>query len=407
MRREWQVSVAGLAAIGVGFGFARYGYGLFLPEFRDEFGLSVTAVGLIGSATYASYLVALLAVGALVARCGPRPLVVAGGAAATAGMALVACAGGAAQLSFGLVLAGASSGLVWAPFSDVVDRVARPAARGRVMGAIACGTAFAVLVAGPLALLTRDTGWRFAWLAFAAAGLVATWYNARVLPRGSGRAAARGRAGAGAGARAAEGLRWLAVGRAVPLYVTALVYGLAGAVYWTFAIEAIDGGAAVEPLFWTLMGAAGTAGVLTGHAIARFGARRVHAWLFAGIAVALALLGTAPDALPAVAGSALVYGPSFMAGSGLLAVWSYQVFPERPATGFTATVVFLGAGTVVGPAALGALADRFGLGAAFLATAGLALGALGARPGRGPHRPGGRGAESRSRRPGASLRPAG
>ncbi|MGH3311416.1 MAG: hypothetical protein ACRDP3_12650 [Streptomyces sp.] len=157
-----------------------------------------------------------------------------------------------------------------------------------------------------------------------------------------------------------------------------------GAVYWAFAVESIAAVAGNDsvavPLFWTLMGLAGTAGVLTGHAIGRFGLRRVHAGLFAGISAAIALLAFAPGALPAVLTSALLYGPCFMAGSGLLAVWSYRMFPERPSTGFTGTVLFLGLGTVIGPAALGAAADAYGLRAALLATAVLGAASPAARP---------------------------
>ncbi|MEU9897211.1 hypothetical protein AB0H69_47760 [Streptomyces phaeochromogenes] len=45
------------------------------------------------------------------------------------------------------------------------------------------------------------------------------------------------------------------------------------------------------------MGAAGTAGALTGHAIARYGLNRVHAGLFSGIAVAVARRGPRPGLL--------------------------------------------------------------------------------------------------------------
>jgi predicted MFS family arabinose efflux permease len=128
------------------------------------------------------------------------------------------------------------------------------------------------------------------------------------------------------------------------------------------------------------MGLAGTAGALTGHAIGRYGLRRVHAGIFGGLAVAVALLSVAPGALPAVAVSAVLYGPLFMAGSGLLAVWSYHVFAEAPSTGFSATVAFLALGTIAGPATLGAVADAYGLRAAFALTAGASVLALLARP---------------------------
>ncbi|MBC9718972.1 MFS transporter [Streptomyces sp. TRM66268-LWL] len=397
-----RLALAGISAIGVTFGFARYGYGLFLPELRAEFGLSVSLLGLIGSATYVGYLAALLMVGALVTRFGPRPLVLAGGISATVGMGCVAFAPGPWLLVAGLILAGTSSGWAWAPYSDAVDRMVPAGRREHVMGAISSGTAFAVVLAGPLALLAHGTRWRYAWLAFAVAALVSTVCNARVLPRGSGRKGnarvlprgsgrkgnarvlPRGSGRKGTGHRAHR----LPYRRsALPLLLTAVLYGLVGAVYWSFAVEVITGaadtGAATAPLFWSLIGAAGTAGALTGHALARYGLRRVHGGLFLGIAVAVALLGLAPGALPAVGLSALLYGPCFMAGSGLLAVWSYRVFPERPAAGFTVTVFFLGLGTIAGPALLGAFAQLHGLRPAFLLTAALTLVALLCGPRRG------------------------
>ncbi|MEV0612681.1 MFS transporter [Nonomuraea sp. NPDC050404] len=367
--------LGGAAAIAVTFGLARYGYGLFQPRLAREFDLSMSVVGLIGSATYVGYLLALLLAGILVARFGPRPVVVAGGVSATAGMTLVAFAQGPAMLTAGLVLAGTSSGWAWTPYSDVVDRAVPAGLRARAMGVLSSGTAFGVVVAGPLALLAYGTGWRLVWLLFAAMALAMTLFNARVLPTGTHRPAQGG---------PRVGLRWFARRAAVPLYATAVAYGLVGSVYWQYAVTAVEDGMgdgrATAPLFWTLMGLAGIAGVLVGHAIDRHGLRRVHAGMFAGLSVAVALLGLAPGSLPAVIVSAVLYGPLFMAGSGLLSFWSYRLFPDRPSTGFSATVAFLAAGTIAGPAVLGLVADGYGLRAAFLATAAVSLLALLVRP---------------------------
>ncbi|WP_199434962.1 YbfB/YjiJ family MFS transporter [Qaidamihabitans albus] len=367
----WRLGLAGTPAIGVAFGFARYGSGLFLPEFRTEFGLSVTQLGVLSSGTYAGYLAALVAVGLLAPRAGPRRLIIAAGLSATVGTALVACAVAPEMLVAGLVLAGASSGFAWAPYSDAADLMLAPGPRERVLARIPAGTAFAVAIAGPLALLTRDGGWRFAWVAFAVIGLAVLLGNARVLPSGTV-------PGSGFPARS------FARRAAVPLYLTAFLYGLSGAVYWFFAVDAISraarSGSATAPLFWTLTGLAGTAGVLTGGLLARLGLRRAHAVLLAAFAAAIALLGTAPGALTTVVVSAVLYGSSFMAISGLLAVWSHQVFPARPTTGFSVTLFALGLGAIAGPALLGAFADGHGLPAAFLVTAGVAALSLPFRP---------------------------
>ena len=73
------MGLAGFAATAVAYGPARTGYGLFAPDFREEFGLSTGTVGVIGSGLQAGFLLALVATALLVARLGPRLLFAAGG----------------------------------------------------------------------------------------------------------------------------------------------------------------------------------------------------------------------------------------------------------------------------------------------------------------------------------------
>lgn len=369
-----RVALVGLAAIGVSYGFARYGYGLFLPELRQEFDLSVTTVGLIGSATYAGYLVAVILAGVLTARWGPRTMVVGSGVAAAVGMTMVAFASGAVVLVAGLVLAGASSGLAWAPYSDAVDRTVPEPRRPHVLAVIASGTSFGIVVAGPAALLTHGTGWRYAWVAFAAIAVAVTVANAAVLP---------GRPEVRTHEVGESGPHRLLRATATRLLVTALLYGTTAAVYWSFAVELVSAGdaaSATTPLFWTLLGASGTAAVVAGGVIGRLGLRRAHIVLFAAIAVATLLLGVAPHLTAVAVASAVVYGAPYMAISGLLAIWSHQVFPDRPSSGFSLTVLFLGAGSILGPALFGVLADAYGLRPGFLVVALVTAATLLARP---------------------------
>lgn len=370
----WRVGLAGTAAIAVTFGFARYSYGLYAPDLRAEFDLSVGLVGMIGSATYIGYLLSLLIVGIFSPRLGPRPLVVIGGASAALGMTAVALASGPVLLVAGLVLAGTSPGWAWAPYSDAVDRLVEPSQRERILGLIPSGTAFGVVLAGPAALFLYGPAWRIAWLVFAAITVAVTVYNALILP------GSRGTTAVATGARV--GLAWFLRPGVARHYPTAVSYGLIGAIYWTFAVEAItgDGQRATAPLFWTLMGVAGTLGALAGVAIGRYGLKFVHVGLFASMAAAIALLGVAPGSPVAVVASAVLYGPAFMAGSSLLQVWSYQLFPSRPTTGFSATVFFIGLGTIAGPSLAGLVAADAGLSATFLATAVIAVATLALAP---------------------------
>jgi predicted MFS family arabinose efflux permease len=365
---EWQIALAGLSLIAVSYGFARYGFGLFLPQLRDEYGLSTSTLGIIGSATYAGYLTALILVGVFATRMGPRPMLMCAGLSATLGLALVAFAQTTSVLVIGLVLAGTSSGWAWAPYSDVVDDAVRPERQQHVMSLLPVGTAFGVAVAGPLALVASGASWRYAWMTFGVVALLATAYNARTLPPGAGRRSTTG--------AAAFELRWFLRRSAVPLYLTGLSYGLVGSVYWTFAMDAITAAGTIsaghEAVFWTLMGLAGIAGLGTGALLARLELGGAHRVLFGGLAVAIGLLGAAPGVPALVAVSVVVYGPTFMAVSGLLAVWSHRLFPDRPSTGFSATVFFLGLGSIAGPIAMGFVADHHGLRAAFAITAAIA-----------------------------------
>ncbi|MEX2501722.1 MAG: hypothetical protein WD336_05050, partial [Trueperaceae bacterium] len=59
-------------------------------------------------------------------------------------------------------------------------------------------------------------------------------------------------------------------------------------------------------------------------------------------------------------GSAAVFGVAFATGYAFVAMWSQEVFPDRPTTGFTVTIVCIAAGFVVGPILFGVVATVLG-----------------------------------------------
>lgn len=178
-----RVGLGGLGAVAVTYGFARYGYGLFVPVLREQFGLSTPMLGVLASASYAAYLAMLVGSGVAAARTGPRVPVVIGSLSAAGGMAIIAVAQSWPVLALGVVVAGSSAGWSWAPFSDAVARMVDDDSQARTLSVISTGTTFGLATAAPIAMLA-GASWRPAWWAFAATALATAAYNTWLLPTG-------------------------------------------------------------------------------------------------------------------------------------------------------------------------------------------------------------------------------
>jgi predicted MFS family arabinose efflux permease len=362
-----RVASAGIGVVGASFGMARYGYGLLLPDIRAGYGLTSGALGLIAAGSYLAYLIASAAVGPLAARLGPRRLVVLGGSCATIGMLLAGLSHTPLVLAVGVLVGGASSGLVFPPFSDAVEALVAPARRARTLAAVSSGTGYGVAIAVPIALVA-GSAWRSAWLAFAAVSMLVTLWAARVLPP--------------AGVRPTPqdlpriSWNWLVCPRSGPLLVGALLLGLAASVYWTFAVDYLvtEGSLPTNTgrLFLALVGAASVLGILAADLVRRVTPAGAFSALTAMLAASLGLLAAAPASLAAAALSGVLFGASFNLIVAIQSIWTSRVFAQRPSAGLAAVMFMLGLGLLIGPPAAGLLADRLGLAAVLLLAAALA-----------------------------------
>jgi predicted MFS family arabinose efflux permease len=342
---------------------ARYGYGLLLPDMRNAFGLSSAELGLIASTAYASYLLAVASAGALTARHGARLVVVAGGVLAVVGMIVIALAPNGLVLAAGVFIAGASGGLVFPPFADVVADLLEHRSRSRAIATISSGTGWGVLAAVPIALLAGDE-WRVAWFAFTALAVMATLWAARAVPNIAGprRTGNEGRLQAS----------WFLCPRSGPLLAGALLVGLAASVYWTFAVDLADQaglGRDGARLLLGVVGAASLAGSLGGDLLERFGGRAALVLTALLMATALALLASAASGWLGAVLSAAGFGAAYSLIVALQTIWSARVFADRPAVGLGAVMFVLSLGLLAGPPVAGAFADHVSLPAAFYAAA--------------------------------------
>jgi predicted MFS family arabinose efflux permease len=367
------LALAGLSAIAVAYGFARYGYGLFVPAFREEFGLSTEAVGYISSGAYAAYLFAMVSTGFLVGWTGPRLPVVMGAVAAGVGMLLISVSWGVAPLAVGAVLAGTSPGFCWAPFSDAVAMLVEKERRNRVLSVVSTGTTFGLILAGPVVILVSRiggySGWRYALALFAVAAFGSAIWNLKLLPNEPYR---------DSGARTDEKLDigWFVGRKSASLLGQAFCYGLIAAFYYTYAVDLVRRFGFSEewgPILWSLVGVAGVTGIVSGDAVSRFGLGRCLVASLLVLGASIGALSFASGSGLLVAGCALAFGVSYMPIAAFLALWSGNIFSERPAMGFSAVLFALAVGSIVGPAMLGAVAGATDLKAAFWCAAALTV----------------------------------
>jgi predicted MFS family arabinose efflux permease len=376
------LTLAGTSLIAVSFGLARYGYGLFVPQFRHDLHLSTTEIGAFSSVSYVGYGLGLLGCGALLRRVGARTTVLISAALVSVGILAIASAETPEMLAIGVGVAGTGVGLSWPPFSDLAARCVDRPRRPRVVSTISTGTSFGLVLAVPLAILAGHA-WRAVWLSFGVLSLLALALNALILPRV-----------VNDGPRAARDLAAHRDARQrVLLTAYSAIYGVLGAVFFTFAVQlaiANHHGRVSSSLLWAIVGIAGLAAVRTGDGVRSLGLRNVNRLVFLGMAAGLLCIGVDPASLGLLYIGAAIFGPFYMAGAAIVPAWAEQIDPGSPSRPHTVATACSALGSIAGAAAAGALGSTTGLPTVFIASTALAvlagLGLGSAAPARAPKR---------------------
>ena len=362
-----RVGLAGMLALVATYALGRQAFGLFVPVFREEFGLSLDVLGFYASAAQAGYLVATVATGVLTARYGPRLPVVSGCLLLAVGAAMMAAAPGPILLAVGVIAAGTSAGGAWAPFSDAVAYKVPTEQTRRSLALVNAGSPVGLVVASMLVLVAGER-WRTVWWGFATIGLVAAVAAWNVLtPAEEGRPVGQKR----------PRLGWFLNPRSLRMLTVAHGISITCGAYFAYApVTAQDAGldAWIGPVMWACLGVAGASvGAFGGSIANRLGVRRPLAVMLVLISSSFLLLLFLPGSTAAALTSAALFGVGFTTGFALLVMWSQHVYRDRPSTGFTLAIVFIAGGFIVGPTLFGLLATRFGGDVALLVTATPAL----------------------------------
>ncbi|MEO9629752.1 MAG: MFS transporter [Sulfitobacter sp.] len=368
MTYSQSLSAAGFAATAISFGPARMGFGLFVSEFKSVFSMSQSMVGLVSSIGFTGFFVGLLIAQFFLNRRGPEFPVLSGLIAATIGLGIVALAPNTPVLATGVFIAASSAGFAWTPFNDAVHRKVREVDRPTALSKISTGTSLGIAAAGAVALAMVLIGfnWRVCWGIYAGASalaLIGNWAVLRQIEKDQ---------------QDGPPPPWRELMRreAAPLFAIAFIFGITSAIYISFAADhfsqkGVPGmpKGATPALVFIAYGVFGLTGILTGRVRDMMGLTWLLRGLLAIAAGSLLLGALLAGSWGGLITSAGLQGVNVMMTSAVLAFWSERLFPSLPSMSFTATVLFMAAGSVFGPGLAGLVSKGFGPDAMLYGTA--------------------------------------
>ncbi|WP_349256931.1 MFS transporter [Salinisphaera sp.] len=354
MKPAVRVGATGFGLIAVCYGFARFAFGLFLPQIREDLALSPTLAGVISGGAFFAYCVAIVVSARMSERVGARAVAVAAALVAGLGMLGIAASPSPMCLAVFVVMAGASTGLASPPMADAVAHAVAKARRNATNTVINAGTSAGVALSGPVALVMGHE-WRtvflfFAGAAFALAVMALVW-----LPSGTGQERPDNR----------RGRRPTLDANLIRLVGASFFMGASSTAIWSFGgeITSMRLGWSTRDigLLWIAIGAAGVFGAGAGWLVARFGLNAVHRLFLVVLAASIAIVGlsfTSPALT--LAGGAL-FGAAYVMLTGVYLVWGTSALPHRPATGLMVGFLTIAVGQTAGASLFGFLLDRVSL----------------------------------------------
>ena len=357
-----RIGATGFGLIAVCYGFARFAFGLFLPQIDGDLSLGPSLSGIISGGAFAGYCIAIIASALLTERIGARAVAVGAAIVAAAGMAGIALAPSPLILAIAVVVAGSSTGLASPPMAAAVAAAVQKSRQDMTNTVINAGTSAGVALSGPIALAIAGQ-WRLAFGAFAAVAVVLAVAAAVSLPASGG--------GEGAG-----GLPPMK-GPVLRLISASLLMGAASTALWSFGGELVsqqlDWGPTGTGMLRTCIGAGGIAGAWAGTLIGRFGLDPVHRAFLGLMAASILAVGSgiATPALALIGGA--FFGAAYVMLTGVYLVWGTHALPGRPATGLMIGFLTIAVGQTAGAPFFGFLMAGPGAGPAVICFAVLAL----------------------------------
>ncbi|PNU18887.1 MFS transporter [Geothermobacter hydrogeniphilus] len=366
----WIIVLSGFLTLFACLGLARFAYAMLLPGMRTDLALGYDRMGLISTANFIGYLVAVALAPRLLKRLRPRLTISLGLLLIAACMLTVSAASRFQPILICYALVGFGSGMANIPAMVLVSHWFRPVLRGRAAGLMISGNGVAIIFAGFLVPRLNaafgTNGWRIGWLCLggmvAGIALLVSWML-RNDPKTLG-LEPLGETGPASGPQSpareqGHGKLLLLLGL---LY---LVFGATYMVYGTFIVtsmvEEYGLNEATAGFYWSLVGLLSIfSGIAFGVLSDRIGRKAGLALVFLVQSCAYLLAGSGLGEVTLIL-SILLYGFSVFAIPTIMAAAVGDFFGlQRAAMAFSLITFFFAAGQTVGPGLAGVLAEAVG-----------------------------------------------
>ena len=359
-----RIGATGFGLIALCYGFARFAFGLFLPQIDAELKLGSSLSGVISGGSFAGYCISIIVAAALTERFGSRTVAIAAALLAAIGMAGIALAPSPALLAVAVIVAGASSGLASPPMAAAVDAAVSADRQNATNTIINAGTSAGIALSGPIALAANGQ-WRTTFAIFAGIAGVLAIGAAFALP------SSRSSLSAAGPPTITKPLR--------SLIVATFLAGMASTAIWSFGGQLVSQNLGWGPtgtaILWSCIGAGGIVGAWAGSLVSRFGLHRIHLLFCGVVAATIVAIGSGVATAGIVLAGGTLFGAGYIMLTGVYLIWGVSALPDRPATGLTIGFLTLAIGQTVGAPIFGMIVAGAGTGTATIAFAVLALSA--------------------------------
>jgi len=164
------LGATGFGLIAICYGFARFAFGLFLPQIDADLSLGDSLSGAISGGSFLSFCIAIGVAAYLTERIGARAVAIMAALVASVAMVGIATAPSALWLAGAVMLAGSSTGLASPPMAAAIATAVQPERQDLTNTIVNSGTSAGVAISGPIALALGGQ-WRLGFAIFAVMAL--------------------------------------------------------------------------------------------------------------------------------------------------------------------------------------------------------------------------------------------